>query len=178
MKIDTGKFWDLKFSFVLQMTQLIGCNTWIVFWKYKRHVVLLIIQVTPPKCHWFWEHVQLVTGTWWIQVQTSMAILQREEDSNSNTKPTQDRRMPWLQLCRRIRSRDENEHNDFCFVPCSSSAFCTLMKQRCNLLMVGFVSPSLSVLFEVYGNTQTSKVKEVNYRVPLVMHYVVLFEVI
>ncbi len=44
--------------------------------------------------------------------------------------------------------------------------------------MVGFVSPSLSVLFEVYGNTQTSKVKEVNYRVPLVMHYVVLFEVI
>lgn len=44
--------------------------------------------------------------------------------------------------------------------------------------MVGFESPSLSTLFEVYGDTQTSKVKEVNYRVACVVHYVLLFEVI
>lgn len=34
------------------------------------------------------------------------------------------------------------------------------------------------MLFEVYGNTQTSQVKEVNYRVACVMHNVLLFEVI
>lgn len=37
---------------------------------------------------------------------------------------------------------------------------------------------TLSTLFEVYGNTQTSEVKEVNYRVACLMHNVLLFEVI